>query len=145
MLDSLFSIFTIKTVALLNPITSSQILVSLFLAILFIQSGVDKVIDWKGNLSWLKSHFEKSPLKKQVPLLLGIITLFEITAGITSGLGTVFILLSGEKDIALLGAQLSALSILMLFFGQRVAKDYPGAASLVPYFILCLVAIFLLK
>ena len=30
-----------------------------------------------------------------------------------------------------------ALAITLLFFGQRVAKDYAGAASLVPYFLLC--------
>jgi hypothetical protein len=38
---------------------------------------------------------------------------------------------------------LGALSILALFFGQRVAKDYPGAAVLVPYFILLLILIYL--
>jgi hypothetical protein len=31
-----------------------------------------------------------------------------------------------------------------LFFGQRLAKDYPGAATLVPYFLLSLVAIYVL-
>jgi hypothetical protein len=31
-----------------------------------------------------------------------------------------------------------------LFFGQRMAKDYPGAATLVPYFLLTLAAIYLL-
>jgi hypothetical protein len=34
------------------------------------------------------------------------------------------------------GAQLAALNVVMLFFGQRIAKDYAGAAALVPYFIL---------
>jgi hypothetical protein len=38
----------------------------------------------------------------------------------------------------------SAFSILALFFGQRMAKDYPGAATLVPYFLLALAAIYLL-
>jgi hypothetical protein len=32
----------------------------------------------------------------------------------------------------------------MLFFGQRVAKDYVGAAVLVPYFILCVGAVLLM-
>jgi diacylglycerol kinase len=36
------------------------------------------------------------------------------------------------------------MSILALFFGQRVAKDYAGAAVLVPYFLLTLVALYLL-
>src|SRR5207249_501608 len=35
------------------------------------------------------------------------------------------------------------LHILGLFFGQRMAKDYAGAAILVPYFLLTLVAIYL--
>ncbi|PYL63310.1 MAG: DoxX family protein, partial [Verrucomicrobia bacterium] len=42
------------------------------------------------------------------------------------------------------GAVVAALSILALFFGQRMAKDYAGAAILVPYFLLTLVAIYLL-
>ena len=42
------------------------------------------------------------------------------------------------------GASLiGAASITALFFGQRVAKDYPGAAVLVPYFILMLVLMYL--
>jgi hypothetical protein len=31
---------------------------------------------------------------------------------------------------------LSITAMLMLFFGQRMAKDYTGAAALIPYFIL---------
>ena len=35
-----------------------------FLCITFIQSALDKLINWKGNLEWLKGHFNKSFLKK---------------------------------------------------------------------------------
>ncbi len=38
-----------------------QILISAFLGILFLQSGIDKVVDRRGNLDWLKGHFVKSP------------------------------------------------------------------------------------
>jgi diacylglycerol kinase len=38
----------------------------------------------------------------------------------------------------------AALNLIMLFFGQRVAKDYGGAAILVPYFILTMVGLFVL-
>ncbi|MCS6832194.1 MAG: DoxX family protein [Flammeovirgaceae bacterium] len=129
---------------LFAPYTFLQIVVSLFLAILFLQSGFDKVFDWKGNLSWLKSHFAKSLLKDVVPFLLATITLFEVASGITSAIGAVSIVWNKQTNIALIGAQLSATSILMLFFGQRMAKDYAGAATLVPYFILTLIAIWLL-
>jgi hypothetical protein len=39
---------------------------------------------------------------------------------------------------------LSGLTIVALFFGQRMAKEYPGAASLVPYFLVTLAGIYLL-
>jgi hypothetical protein len=42
------------------------------------------------------------------------------------------------------GSLLSAITLLMLFFGQRVAKDYAGAATLVPYFILVVINLFFL-
>jgi diacylglycerol kinase len=46
--------------------------------------------------------------------------------------------------VAYLGAVLAAVNIIALFFGQRVAKDYAGAAVLVPYFLLAMTGIFLL-
>ena len=48
---------------------------ALFTAILFIQSGLDKVLDWKGNLEWLTGHFSKSILAGMVPIMLATITL----------------------------------------------------------------------
>ena len=39
-----------------------QLLVSAFLAVLFLQSGLDKVIDRKGNRAYLDEHFARSPL-----------------------------------------------------------------------------------
>jgi diacylglycerol kinase len=38
----------------------------------------------------------------------------------------------------------ATVAILALFLGQRMAKDYAGAAVLVPYFLLALIAIYLL-
>jgi uncharacterized membrane protein YphA (DoxX/SURF4 family) len=121
-----------------------QVLVSAFLAILFLQSGIDKVVDRRGNLEWLKSHFAKSLLARSVPVLLFIITLLEITGGVLSAIGCIVIIATRDPRIAFYGATIAALSIIALFFGQRMAKDYAGAAILVPYFVLTLAAIYLL-
>ena len=121
-----------------------QVLASAFLAILFIQSAVDKLVDRVGNLQWLTGHFAKSPLHASVPALLTIITILEMTAGVLSALGCAGILLRRGSTIAFYGAIVSAISILALFFGQRMAKEYSGAAVLVPYFFLSLTAIYLL-
>ena len=129
---------------LLNPIHFSQLLTALFLAILFLQSGLDKVFNFGDNLGWLTGHFSKTPFRGQVKLMLITITITEVAAGVLALLGAGQIVLNGEKTFAMYGAQLAALDIAMLFFGQRIAKDYAGAASLVPYFILCIGEILLL-
>jgi uncharacterized membrane protein YphA (DoxX/SURF4 family) len=64
-----------------------QILVSAFLAILFLQSGIDKMVDQRGNLQWLAGHFAKSPLARFVPALLLILTVLEISAGALNAIG----------------------------------------------------------
>lgn len=121
-----------------------QVLVSAFLAILFLQSGIDKVVDRGGNLEWLKGHFAKSPLAKIVTLMLDAITVLELAAGALSAIGCALIIFSHDSTIAFYGALVSAMSILALFFGQRIVKDYAGAAVLVNYFVLALIAIYLL-
>ena len=121
-----------------------QILASAFLAILFLQSGIDKILDRRGNFEWLKGHFAKSPLAGIVPALLICITILEVAAGALSAVGCVFVILSRDSTVAFYGAAISAVAVLALFFGQRIAKDYAGAAVLVPYFLLMLVAMYLL-
>jgi uncharacterized membrane protein YphA (DoxX/SURF4 family) len=127
-----------------SAIFALQVMTSAFFAILFLQSGIDKVIDRRGNLEWLKGHFAKSPLAGIVPAMLTAITILEIVAGALTAIGCVIIILSRDSTLAFYGAIISAIAILALFFGQRVAKDYAGAAVLVPYFLLALSAIYLL-
>jgi len=127
-----------------SAISLLQVLVSAFLAILFLQSGIDKVVDRRGNLEWLTAHFAKSLLGGIVPLMVTAITVLEITAGALSAIGCVVLIFLRDSTIAFYGAVISAIAIVALFFGQRMAKDYPGAAVLVPYFLLALAAIYLL-
>ena len=121
-----------------------QTFASAFLAILFLQSGIDKIVDRRGNFEWLKGHFGKTPLAAMVPALLTSITILEIAAGALSALGCVLVIVLKDPTIAFYGAIVSAAAVLALFFGQRMAKDYAGAAVLVPYFLLVLVAMYLL-
>lgn len=121
-----------------------QVFASAFLAILFLQSGIDKVVDRRGNLEWLKGHFAKSPLAGSVAPMVTAITILELLAGALSAVGCVLIVLRHDTTLAFYGAVVSTISLIALFFGQRMAKDYAGAAVLVPYFLLALSAIYLL-
>ena len=122
----------------------TEILILLFLIVTFMQSGIDKILDWKGNIEFIKSHFKNSPLRNNVPLLLAIILTIEIAAGIFMIIGTYQIYSSGLKEIALIGVELSAVALIFLLIGQRLAKDYAGAMTLAVYFIITLLGVFLL-
>ena len=122
----------------------TEVLILLFLIVTFLQSGIDKLTDWKGNLDFIKGHFANSPLKNSVPLLLGIILILEVAAGILMIIGVYQLYASGAKEMALLGVELSAISLICLLIGQRLAKDYAGAMSLAVYFIITLWGVFLL-
>lgn len=112
------------------------IFAALLVAILFIQSGLDKVFDWKGNMEWLTGHFSKTFLSSFVWLMLAKLTVLELATGIASISGIAYFLVVGSTVVIFWAATLGALTVIGLFFGQRIAKDYPGAAVLVPYFIL---------
>jgi len=127
----------------MNNIT--EILILLFLSITFLQSGFDKVIDWKGNLGFLKDHFSKTFMKNTVPGMLLLITLLEIVAGGLSVIGVIELILNGVSKIALYGAIFSSLVLLMLLFGQRMAKDYAGALTITCYFIVAIFGVFVLQ
>ncbi len=123
----------------------TEILILLFLIVTFMQSGIDKISDWKGNIEFIKSHFKNSPLGNNVPLLLAIILTIEIAAGIFMIIGTYQIYSSGLKEIALIGVELSAVALIFLLIGQRLAKDYAGAMTLAVYFIITLFGVFLMS
>ena len=121
-----------------------QILISAFLAILFLQSGIDKIVDRSGNRAYLDQHFAKSPLAGTVGPMFAVVTILEVSAGALSGVGCALLILTHDSTVAYLGAIAGGINLTALFFGQRVAKDYAGAAALVPYFLLALSAIYLL-
>jgi uncharacterized membrane protein YphA (DoxX/SURF4 family) len=112
------------------------LLCALFVAILFIQSGLDKVFDWNGNVEWLTGHFSKTFLAPFTKLMVAKITVLELLTGFAAAAGIVYFFVTGSTALIFWASSLGALTIIGLFFGQRVAKDYAGAAVLVPYFIL---------
>jgi putative oxidoreductase len=120
-----------------------QVIISLFAGVLFLQSGFDKILDFKGNKGYIQSVFAKTIFNSFSGILFIIITILEILAGIFAFFGGIFYFFEGQADFAILGLELSLISILCLFTGQRIAKDYAGAASLVSYFLLMAFGLYL--
>ena len=125
----------------------APLLVLAFLAITFLQSGYDKIKDWKGNVEWLNSHFSNTVLVKQVPLALGIVLLLEIVSGVLCVSGIIQNIMQDVviRGLGFYGAILSCITLLFLLFGQRLAKDYDGARTIVIYFIPAVLVVFWLN
>ena len=120
----------------INILTIAQSLIGIFLSIALLQSGSDKILNRNGNLEWLSSHFSNSPLSGLVPLLLNVVTILEIIGGSFTLIGSLMNLVNGNNILLTIGLLIAALNFLALFLGQRIAKDYEGAAVLVNYFVL---------
>lgn len=127
----------------MNNITS--ILILIFLAITFLQSGYDKLFYWKDNVSWLKEHFADTPLKNSVPLALLNILILELISGILCVVGCIELFVNNGRIFGFYGAVFSCITLLMLLFGQRLAKDYDGARTIVIYFIPAILAVYWLN
>lgn len=121
-----------------QEITAAMIaamLCAAFIIITFLQSGLDKAFDYKGNSEWLKGQFSKTFLRGTIGILLPVIMLGEIGSALFSAWGIVEVLL--HRNVFYLAAGLVSCAgvLLMLLFGQRVSKEYAGAASLTGYFL----------
>ncbi|MEO9572106.1 MAG: DoxX family protein [Polaribacter sp.] len=123
----------------------TEVLILLFLIITYAISAIEKISDWKGNVAYITDHFKNSILKNHVSFLLAILLIIEIIASLLMIIGVYQIYTLGLKEIALVGIELSALSIIFMLIGQRLAKDYPGAMSLGVYFIITLCGVYLLN
>jgi uncharacterized membrane protein YphA (DoxX/SURF4 family) len=125
----------------------APLLVLALLAITFLQSGYDKIKDWKGNVEWLTGHFTSTILAKQVPLALMTVLVLEIIAGVLSVSGIIQLIAEPAvtRGLGFYGAIVSCITLLMLLFGQRLAKDYDGARTIVIYFIPAVLVVFWLN
>jgi hypothetical protein len=122
-----------------NP---ASFFVLLFLAITFIQSAYDKIFDWEANVNWLKSHFKNTILKNQVPLALKTVLVFELISGVLAIVGGIEQMTNSGRLFGFYAAVFSCITLLMLLVGQRLAKEYDGARTIVIYFIPAVLAVY---
>jgi hypothetical protein len=126
-----------------EPAVLARLFVTAFFAIVFLQSAADKVFDRAGNLAYFGDHFKNSLIPAEaVPLLFLALTSLEAAAGVLCGLG----LLIGDfrqegMGVSATGVALANVALLCLLFGQRLAKDYAGAAVVAAYFAVALIGI----
>lgn len=127
----------------MSPDAIARFLVTVFFAIVFGQSALDKWRDREGNLAYLREHFRDSSISPEtLPLLFWGLTAIETLAATLCVLG---ILVSDFDEpgssIASAGVTAAGVALLCLVLGQRLAKDYAGAAVVAAYFTVALIGV----
>ena len=128
------------------PETLFLLFIAFFFGVLFMQSGLDKVLNFDDNLTFLKTHFQKTIFKNNVSILFIVLTIFELFTGSIFCVGLAGVLIFGFSNqlihLLFLGVIMSNLTLCCLFLGQRMARDYVGAVNLATYFLIALLSLF---
>ena len=119
------------------------LLILSFFSIVFIQSGLDKVFDHKGNLSFLRDLLGKFFNQSLITLAFTSVTVLELFSGFLCLAGIFYILFNDSTFIGLIGLIIGSVALLVLLFGQRVSKNYEGAKTITIYFILSIIGVLL--
>lgn len=126
-----------------DPAAIGRFLATGFFAVVFLQSAADKLLDPDGNVAYFKDHFKNSPVPPDsIPLVFWAITFIEATAGLLCAIG----ILLGDfarqgMGAAAWGIASAGFALLCLMAGQRLARDYAGAAVLATYFAVALIGL----
>ena len=112
-----------------------------FFLIVFIQSGLDKVYDYKGNLSFLNTLLGGVFSSSLITLALVSVTILELTSGLLCLLGILDVVFNDSNLTGLTGLIVGSFALLVLLFGQRVSKNYDGAKTIAVYFILAVIGL----
>ena len=119
------------------------LLILAFFSIVFIQSGFDKVLDHKGNLSFLRDLLGKFFNQSLITLAFISVTVLELFSGFLCLAGVFYTLFYDSSLIGLVGLIVGSVALLVLLFGQRVSKNYEGAKTITIYFILSIIGVLL--
>ena len=112
-----------------------------FFSIVFIQSGLDKVLDKQGNLSFLMDLLKETFSEGLIKLAFYSVTLLELFSGFLCLAGIAQGLFSESSKIGQAGLIIGSVALLVLLFGQRLSKNYDGAKTITIYFILSMVGL----
>lgn len=123
---------------------AAEILILLFFIITYLVSVLEKISNWKKTVLYYENHFKNTIFHKVISLLLFQAVIFEMAAFLFLTFGLYFLVNENIFLIAKIGLEISALTLLIFLFAQRLAKDYTGATSITVYFILNIIGIYLL-
>ena len=122
---------------------STIILLSAFLCITYLFSAFEKIKDWNETTKYYNKMFKGRLSRKLVLVSIYVIIVVELSSILLFLYGN-FSLINSESKIVLQYAFVtSAILLLVLLCGLRIAKDYQGAAHIGIYFLISTFGLYL--
>ena len=115
-----------------------------FHAIVFLQSGIDKIVNWNGNLEFITQTLSKVFSNPLIKIALLAVTVLETLGGLFSTLGIFLNIFNYDYLLyAQIGLSLCTSALLILLIGQRISQNYEGAKTIAIYFVTSLIGLIL--
>jgi len=113
-----------------------EMILTAFVAAVFIQSGMDKILDWPGNSGWLSGYFSDTLLAPfWLPGLLTL-TLTENIAGFAAALACWQYYTGATttgRNTAMLSLVMMEVSLAVIVIGMLFKNDHGQMAPIIPY------------
>ena len=116
-------------------------LLLLFPAVIFLQSGLDKVFKHEENKNYIQAVFARTFLKPLSGLLFYLLLIIELITGTLAIAGMYMMFTEGNDTMGYYTFLLSVITLIGLLAGQRIARDYAGASGIMPYLIMATFAL----
>ncbi len=130
---------------MIDHVNIPLILVLIFHAIVFLQSGLDKLLNWKGNLDFTNQILGETFSKYSIKLALFIVLLLETIGGLFSAIAVFFNLFYDSCLVyAQIGLVLCISALLVLLIGQRMSQNYEGAKTIAIYFVVSIIGLMMI-
>ena len=115
-----------------------------YLTLSFGYSILEKMIQWQSSKNYYTGHFKNTFLKNHVSAAIVFVMILEFISVGLNMLGLYRLLFSHGSQTSLYGLVATAITLIVLMTGQRIAQDYSGAMNITVYFILTVMGIYML-
>ena len=116
-----------------------------YLTLSFGYSILEKMIQWQSSKNYYVAHFKNTFLKNHVSAAIVFVMILEFISVGLNMLGLYRLVFSHGSQTSLYGLVATAITLIVLMTGQRIAQDYSGAMNITVYFILTALGLFFLE
>ncbi len=125
--------------------SASIVLISAFLCITYFFSVFEKIKEWNGTIKYYNKLFKGKLSSSFILFSIYVIIIAEVSSILLLLYGNISFIYLESKIVLQYAFVTSAILLLFLLCGLRIAKDYQGAAQIGIYFLISILGLHLIE